>query len=126
MKCSRVYAHLTPTDAVNDMNKRMGIETEHKRDPLPDVATPVQCGKCFSINSKEHLFCGFCGNSLSEGMKEAFDTSATRIEDSSQYKHIMEDLCIILKLEGKRGEVWTLSTDHILLIRLEIGPSQSH
>ena len=67
----KIYAHLTPTDAINDMNTRMGIETEYKSNPLPDVATPVQCGKCFAINSKDHRFCGLCGNPLSDGVSGA-------------------------------------------------------
>ena len=60
----KVYAHLTPTDAVNDLNKRMGVDAGNKMEPLADIATPAQCPQCGTINSKLNPYCGNCGSEM--------------------------------------------------------------
>lgn len=88
----KVYAHLTPTDAVNDMNMRMGIETGSNRGPLADVVCPMQCPRCCSINSKLHLFCGACGERLRKEAEGFLNATRVGIEETVFYKMIMEDV----------------------------------
>jgi len=65
----RVYAHLTPTDAEIEMNRWMGIKTENRINPPGNIVTSIQCNRCGVINPKINLFCGGCGNALSEEAK---------------------------------------------------------
>ena len=67
----RVYAHLTPTDAENDLNRMMGITSnDNKIAALADIATPVQCKKCGLVNPKSEPFCVECGHALSDEFKD--------------------------------------------------------
>jgi integrase len=65
----RVYAHLTPTDAEIEMNRWMGIKMENRINPFLNIDLPTQCNCCGVINPKTNMFCGDCGNALSEEAK---------------------------------------------------------
>jgi molybdenum cofactor biosynthesis enzyme MoaA len=65
----RVYAHLTPTDAEIEMNRWMGIKMENRINPLLYIDLPTECNCCGVINPKTNMFCGDCGNALSEEAK---------------------------------------------------------
>lgn len=60
----KVYAHLTPTDAVNSLYRGFGIDTDDEYSRVHAVVTPKTCPKCFEINSADDMFCSMCGNSL--------------------------------------------------------------
>ena len=75
----KVYAHLTSTDAENEMNRMMGITTNCKLSALPDIANPVKCNECGLINPKANKFCGGCTTALSD-------------EDRIKHEHILSAL----------------------------------
>lgn len=99
----KVYAHLTPTDSVNAILQHMGIETEHERKSLPNVAKPVRCSKCGVINSKSKYFCDGCGYALSKDAVSSLETATKMIEESPEYKSAMQAAQVSLKLI--QGEV---------------------
>jgi site-specific recombinase XerD len=88
----RVYAHLTPTDAENELNRIMGITKTDKMAALAEIVTPVQCVQCGLINPKSNRFCGECGTSLSTEYKDKHE----QIVQFLQNDKIREELIQLL------------------------------
>jgi predicted amidophosphoribosyltransferase len=87
----RVYAHLTPTDAENDLNRIMGVVKEDRVATLSDVASPVQCKACGMVNPKSNQFCGGCFLPLSDDVKDRYDSMLTDIQSHPMFKKFMQD-----------------------------------
>ena len=88
----KVYAHLTPTDAVNDLNKHMGIDTGNKIQPLADIVTPAQCPRCGTINSKLNPYCGICGAAMSKVVDEEYERKLAFVRDTDLYKRYVSKM----------------------------------
>jgi site-specific recombinase XerD len=73
----KIYAHLTPTDAVNDMNAMFGIGANDEISRVPDIISPEICPKCFVILSKDHKFCSMCGAAMNDEVEAKFGFSYT-------------------------------------------------
>jgi integrase/RNA polymerase subunit RPABC4/transcription elongation factor Spt4 len=82
----QVYAHLTPQDSVNDMNKFMGIEPIQKTQPLADIVTPAQCPHCGIITSKLNPFCPMCGSAMSDKVTDEFNRFKSLIDQDEEYQ----------------------------------------
>ena len=94
----RVYAHLTPTDAENELNRVMGITTSERTAALPSIATPVPCPECGLVHPKTDNFCKECGTPLSDEMQEKQDTLVKALKAHGIYDDIVK------LLEGKKKE----------------------
>jgi len=96
----RVYAHLTPTDAENDLNRIMGVEKVDPVAALSDVATPVQCKGCGIVNAKSNKFCGSCGFALSDEVKNRYDHTVDDLQRDPQYHKAVQAALAALKIEN--------------------------
>ena len=79
----RVYAHLTPTDAENNMNKHFGITKRDKARALADITTPIQCTSCGLINPKSNNYCGECGTGLSKKYQNKHNQIGNILQDDT-------------------------------------------
>jgi len=86
----RVYAHLTPTDAENDLNKWMGIIPKETKPAFADIATPVQCTGCGVINPKSNRFCGECGIALTKEGKEKHEQLLRLLQDDTIHEELTQ------------------------------------
>jgi hypothetical protein len=86
----RVYAHLTPTDAENEMNRIMGITKTDKMATLAEIVTPVQCVQCGLINPKSNRFCGECGTALSAEYKDKHEQIMSILHNDNIQEEITE------------------------------------
>ena len=82
----KVYAHLTPQDSVNDMNKWMGIEPNQKIQPLADIVTPAKCPRCGGISSKLNPYCPLCGSAMVDKVADAFNFMQKQLEQEDAYQ----------------------------------------
>jgi hypothetical protein len=69
----KVYAHLVPSDAENEMLNKYGIQTKNQRGGFPKVATPIQCTRCYVMNPVSNYFCGTCGAPLADDARNFED-----------------------------------------------------
>jgi site-specific recombinase XerD len=81
----KVYAHLTPQDAVNEMNRRRGIESTHNTNPLADIVTPAQCPRCGNINSKANPYCSICGSAMADTGTNEHSRLKSQLEQEPMY-----------------------------------------
>jgi integrase len=88
----RIYAHLTPTDAENEMNRIMGVTKTDKMAQLAEIVTPVQCVQCGLINPKSNRFCGECGTSLSNEFKDKHEQIMSILHNDKIHEEITQFL----------------------------------
>jgi len=93
-----VYAHLTPTDAEIEMNNWMGGKMEHKN-LLADGATPTECSRCGAMNPEVNMFCGNCGEPLSEEARSTFRMRIEGVEGDPTFKKAVEAALLSLRIE---------------------------
>jgi hypothetical protein len=85
----RVYAHLTSTDAENEMNVMFGISQGEKVAKLADMTTPVQC-ECGLVNPKSSQFCSGCAAPLSGAAKNDHERLIDFLQTNNAYDEIMK------------------------------------
>jgi predicted Zn-ribbon and HTH transcriptional regulator len=86
----RVYAHLTPTDAENEMNQHMKITKKDKTAELPDIVTPIQCEKCGLVNPKSSQFCMGCGSPTSKDSKAKHNEVMQFLQNEEFHTELLE------------------------------------
>ena len=103
----RVYAHLTPTDAENDLNRIMGITTKDEKPALADITTPIQCTGCGIINPKSNRFCGECGTPLLKKNKETHEQLMEMLQNADLPTEVAQ--FILTKMEKETGISFSFS-----------------
>ena len=95
----RVYAHLTPTDAENDLNRIMGIDTKNEKPALADITTPIQCTGCGVINPKSNRFCGECGMPLAKEDNDYYNQIVKIMQTGDISKEVAQFILTKMKKE---------------------------
>jgi len=88
-----IYAHLTPTDAEIEMNRWMGGKVEHRSNQL------AECNRCGVMNPEINMFCGSCGEPLSDEARSTFRMRIEGVKGDPTFKKAIEAALLSLKAE---------------------------
>ena len=99
----KVYSHLTPGDVENAFSQMYGLKPMEEFSGMDPAVSPRQCQVCGMLNPATNLFCGGCGQALTE---EARLTGDSIIKSAEQMMAADETLIreVFLKMK-QQGEL---------------------